>query len=624
VRRLVRPGRTSHPDPAPRITNPPTPDRAATETGTTGPGIAGSTGAARAVHAVPAALAALVMLPLLRPGYVLSYDMVFVPRQPFTPAMFGLGGTLARAVPSDFAVALAARVLPGDVVQKLVLAGILLAAGYGILRLLRGSPPLARACAATLYVWNPFVYERLVLGHWALLLGYAALPWAVHGALGMRMGDGAAATRKTGIALGVAAVGGFSAGAIVAAVVLLVVAWPAPPPRPGHPAPAPRQRQRLRQGGLVLGATLVLNAPWLVPSLLRPSGVSSDPIGVGAFAAGADSALGTLGSLLTLGGTWNADVAPPGRASLAVAAASLALVAVAAAGLTPFRDRMGRAAVAALVAAAGSGLLVAAAPHLPVLRTLVSYAVVHLPGGGILRDSQKYVLPLVLLTALAFGLGAARLVGAAHGRRLRRAAAALALLAPLAVLPALALGAWGRLSPVAYPDEWARARAAVTADPVPGAVVVLPWRLYRAFPWNDGRPTLDPAPRFFDRAVVVNDDLQLADRTVRGEDPWARRLDPLMGGGGPLPAALAGHDVRYVLVELTEPGAAAAEQRLAGAEVVLRGADLALYRLTDPSGTPPPAAPAPPVVLGDVAAATLFLGLLLVPYRVGSTRLTRQ
>ncbi len=33
--------------------------------------------------------------------------------------------------------------------------------------------------AVTLWQWNPFVAERLGLGHWPVLLGYAALPWLV-------------------------------------------------------------------------------------------------------------------------------------------------------------------------------------------------------------------------------------------------------------------------------------------------------------------------------------------------------------------------------------------------------------------------------------------------------------
>src|SRR5262249_8424662 len=66
-------------------------------------------------------LGLLALGPGLRRGFLLSYDMVLVPRQPFTPAMFGLAGGAPRAVPSDFAVAVASRLLPADIAPKLVL-----------------------------------------------------------------------------------------------------------------------------------------------------------------------------------------------------------------------------------------------------------------------------------------------------------------------------------------------------------------------------------------------------------------------------------------------------------------------------------------------------------------------
>jgi DNA repair exonuclease SbcCD ATPase subunit len=51
-------------------------------------------------------------------------------------------------------------------------------AAAGAARLVPTRGLAARAAAAALYAWNPFVYERLVMGHWGLLVSYAALPWA--------------------------------------------------------------------------------------------------------------------------------------------------------------------------------------------------------------------------------------------------------------------------------------------------------------------------------------------------------------------------------------------------------------------------------------------------------------
>src|SRR5262252_10099472 len=99
-------------------------------------------------------LGLLALGPGLRRGFLLSYDMVIVPRQPFTAAMAGLTGGPPRAVPSDAVVAAAARVLPADIVQKLVLLSIFVLACSGAAALLDGQPWFALLAAGVFYTWN--------------------------------------------------------------------------------------------------------------------------------------------------------------------------------------------------------------------------------------------------------------------------------------------------------------------------------------------------------------------------------------------------------------------------------------------------------------------------------------
>lgn len=132
----------------------------------------------------------LALGPALGPGFTLAYDLVFVPTPVFGATSFGLSGTLPRAVPSDALVAALGLVLPGALVQKAVLLGIFVLACCGMAALTERWPPTARVAAAVFYTWNPFVAERLLLGHWALLLGYAGLPWAVRAVSGGERGQG--------------------------------------------------------------------------------------------------------------------------------------------------------------------------------------------------------------------------------------------------------------------------------------------------------------------------------------------------------------------------------------------------------------------------------------------------
>ena len=77
----------------------------------------------------------LVTAPLLAPGYLLLRDAVSTPRSYLSDAALGLSEAAPRALPQDFAMALASAVLDGGVVVKALLIAGLWLAGWGAARL---------------------------------------------------------------------------------------------------------------------------------------------------------------------------------------------------------------------------------------------------------------------------------------------------------------------------------------------------------------------------------------------------------------------------------------------------------------------------------------------------------
>src|SRR5215469_10062275 len=324
-------------------------------------------------------LGLLALGPGLRRGFLLSYDMVFVPREPFSAALPGLAPP--RAVPSDLVIATASRIVPGDIAQKLVLLAIFMLGCAGVAALLDREPLLARLAGGVFYAWNPYVAERLIIGQWALLLGYAGLPWVLR----VVISPNGAAWRWTGrlcLSLAPAVIGGFAAMAITALVLV----------------PAALLTRSARRAAIALAALAAGCLPWLIPSLQHT--VYADPAGVAAFAARADTPFGSVGSLLMLGGIWNAQTVPKGYGG-AWSALWLALAVVALAGylLSIRQHRWPGLGVAAL-----AGLLIACvgvtAPGRDLLRSVTS----AWPGVAVLRDAQQFVAPLALAEAAGFGV----------------------------------------------------------------------------------------------------------------------------------------------------------------------------------------------------------------------------
>src|SRR5262249_39089936 len=210
-----------------------------------------------------------------------------------------------------------------------------------------------------------------------------------------------------------------------------------------------------------------------------------------------------------------------------------------------------------------------------------------------MRDGRRWLGLLALPIAVGFGAAVDALADRAAG------VAALALLAPLTMNPGLAWGLAGTLHPVRYPPEWAAARAAVAADPEPGAVLALPWTPFRDYPRAGPLPVLDPAPRMFDRPVLWNDTVQVGSTAVAGESPDSADLGSLLAGTGRLAEPLGAGGFRFVLVE---PGQPAVDPTRLGGAAVVSGPHLTLYRLSGPVAPLPAAVRAPATVaIADVA-----------------------
>ncbi|WP_433438023.1 hypothetical protein [Nonomuraea sp. CA-141351] len=487
------------------------------------------------------ALGCLALGPALGWGFTLLQDMVFVPDPAFTAWTFGLAGGAARVVPSDAVVTALSLVLPAELVQKAILLGIFVMGCSGAALLLPSGSLGPRLVAGAIYVWNPYVAERLLMGQWALLLGYAGLPWVVRAAW---------SGRRVALAMVPAAVGGFAAMTVTAITAL------------------PVARRILPVAGLLAAFSL----PWLVPTALRPEGIHGDPAGVYAFAARADTPFGAVGSLLSLGGIWNAYAVPPGYGAFAGAAARLLLTLAGVVfflrGDVPYKK--------GLAVAAFAGLAIACAGVSEPGREAFAWLVGVWGGFAVFRDAQQFVAPLALVAALGLGL----LVDSVARERVWVAAMALV---PVAVLPTMAWGSLGKLGAVSYPESWTAAREVIRRDREPGDVLVLPFESYRQFPWNGGRAVLDPAQRFFavpGRRVVSNDAVRVGDMVVKSEDPRAQAVEHVLEGPSPdLPAA----GFRYVIVNA---GTVEERQRfgvwLRSARPVVDTGDLRLYRFDSP------------------------------------------
>lgn len=574
-----------------------------------------------------ALLTAVVLAPILAPGYVLNNDMVFTPHQTLLPWNLGIGGGLPRSVPEDVLVSLVSGPIPGQVLQKLVLLLIFVLAGTGVDRLLRSRTLLVRLVAITLVLWNPYVAERLIQGHWALLLAYAVLPWVLRAARDARNGQRGAVPRLVlWCALGsLVPSGGLLLCAVVVGPLLLpkggVRKWP-------------------RFGAVAV--LVAINAMWWLPSILSSSADRSDPLGATGFALTAEGWPGSIVTALGLGGIWNTDAIPATRSLPWIPIVTVLLGVLAIVGFVPLTRLLGRATASWLAVVAAVGFTVAVAGSLSTTAAPVRWLVTDIPGGGLLRDGQKLLAPLALVIALAAPLGLNRLLARLSSVDTRRMALLLLLLAPLLALPDLAWGAFGRLQPVAYPASWHEVREVIAGGPS-GDAISLPWAAFRRYAWNGNRTVLDPAPRFMTRTVLTDRRLPIQLRNgigyVTGDDPRSAAVEDALYSGRPLRDTLPRLGVRWVIDQTDQPPVdyhnsllgpldhGAGQQRLfAGLVKAYSGEGLTLWRTPTPAETVSLPAWSWLVILVDVFGGALILVMLGVglTHRISARRQLTQ
>lgn len=486
---------------------------------------------------VAAVTAGILGALLIRSGFLLINDSVAVPSQRLLPWMWGDSAAPPRSVPQDAIVAVLDNLIPGFLLQRLlVLAGLLLL-GLGVAQLLRERPAFDQAAGASVAMLSTFVYERMLMGHWGLLLGLAALPWAMVAAADLRAGKPGSLTRLAAWTLLGSLVP--SAGALLVSATALVLVWPG-------------ARHRPATTGAGILAVVSVQLVWVVPGLRNPGAGGSQAAEI--FGLRAEGMAGPLLTALGTGGIWNSAVAPDSRMGLMAVIAPACLLGLAVLGV-PRLGTLASPIVGPLVVISMLGLTWALLTAVPAAGPFVA-AVQSIPGGGLLRDAQKWLAPWVILLSVAAGLGLGRARDRFRGTDAWWPGTVLLLLVPVLLLPDLAFGAWGRITPVAYPAEWERVRAYLTASSRPGDVVSLPWSTFRSYAWNQHRTVLDPAPRYLPRPVVTDTRLlvQRGDQlsVVPSDDPRSVLVGEALLSPAPA-AALRDLGIGWVLWQEDQP-----------------------------------------------------------------------
>lgn len=287
----------------------------------------------------------------------------------------GVVDAAPRNLPQDTLLAVLSPTLSAVFVCSLIVAAAGCAGGFYAARMIRdmagGSVPVQMA--ATLFVmWNPFTIERFLQGQWSIAVAGMLMPALAYTIAARRWGSWPIFFTAAAIV---------PTGAVLATIVSLVFA------------------QRARDRWITLGFGAIMYAPWVIPTLFNGINTStlSSPASAELFAARAEEGVGTLGALMSLGGIWNSDAVPPSLGLVSSFAGLILSIIL----LTRFKELW--------QTYRGVAIMTVAAIVLPVLLStgwglsVMGWIIGHVPGTGLLRDTQKFVCLAIPGYILLFG-----------------------------------------------------------------------------------------------------------------------------------------------------------------------------------------------------------------------------
>lgn len=509
--------------------------------------------------------------------------MVFTPNLDFSPQLFGLQEGLSSAfAPVYELMALASKLVPTWLLQKVILFLLFFLAGLGAHRLL-SSKGAGSYFAGLLYVVNPFTYVRFLAGQWTILTSYALMPFAIKAFLDLlEKGSGKNVIK---VAVFSTLVGIFQTQGLFLLLMAFLIIFLAKVIKE-HSRPA-RIIQSSKYVGISASLFLFLNLYWLIPVLTSGETIlgqiSSQDLFL--FAPQPTSTFGVLFDTASMYGFWRGayvyamDILPfwwlffvfilflavygfINRVTIPSLSSSLRSEGEedSTGGTAPPLDNCmnQRWVVISFGVIWVISLLLAVGIASPATRPVFEWLWDNVFFFRGFRDSQKFVVLLCLTYACLGGLGVSDLV-----RRFRQQSRKLAKVGVMTVIVLALLtppifsftmfGFYDQLGVTDYPAEWYQTNEYLNQNEDDCSILFLPWHMYMDFSWlpNTDKRLANPAQQFFDKPTIAGDNVEMPGIYSQSTNPISKYVEFLLGHGNDvdnLGELLAPLNVKYVIL----------------------------------------------------------------------------
>lgn len=477
--------------------------------------------------------AVVILWQMLRPGYILTLDMVFAPRI----KIFFSDGAFYNALPVRYFLKFLNLFFDGWIIQKILLVALFFCLGYLAFKFLPVPDKyFAKYWAALLYTVNPFVYERMLAGHLFLLFGYACLPPLLYYLIKV----GRDGKLKSGLWLccWLAIIGLFSLHLLVMAILAVVFWLLIVLVKNGLSAKKnifPLLKV-LAVSGLLF---IVISSYWLIPyfshqdqSILNTFNSANWQV----FKTAPDARLGTGLNVLSLYGFWG-EGQPWAKYFLwpkdnfgfwSVIAASLFFI-IGLGVYAGLKEKRSRPLGISFLVLSSLAFIFSCGLGQTIFRGLNLWLFEHVGFWAGFRDTQKFSAWLALGYAYFGAIGLSAIMGYLEKIKFKFSKQILIILFLIPVFYTYTMvGGFARqLRPVWYPADWSEANEILNRDTSDFKVLFLPWHQYLSLDFNNNLITANPAKAFFDKPIIQGENMEIGgifSQTGENENKEIERL----------------------------------------------------------------------------------------------------
>jgi hypothetical protein len=189
--------------------------------------------------------------------------------------------------------------------------------------------------------------------------------------------------------------------------------------------------------------------------------------------------------------------------------------------------------VKAIGIAAVVSLLLSIGVSSPFLSGAYYFLYENMPFFSGMRETQKFMAPLVLAYAYLGGIGVAYLGEGLARLKVKAkkilpiALAVLIFIIPLSYTYPMLFGLHGQLSNTDYPQDYYQVEALLNQDKDEFNILVLPWHNYMSFSWI-GSNVSNPALGFFARPVIQGDNIEVAGIYTQSTNPVSTYVEDIL------------------------------------------------------------------------------------------------